>query len=421
MSILLDGNRREAQAHIEDALSHLKRGEGQSIIYEDHSSFLYAASMLLGSLNLSEELTTKEREHIVARSLLDMFRAKSTTVADFQHRATAKQRELIKLPKRKFHMLGAIAAAQSTSSRKPHFQARVAGCDVVIPRTFPKEANTAPWFLSGFGQVVMQPKTAFVPVWATVRARTEEHAGHQASAAIKAVLGCLNFALNYRRRFSVSGRPIPRNHLRLIKEQVLYREDWSRYEDVVYYEENFHEGRWLTDLDREFGKNRPGVPRILSRFADKVVGPLLFEAMQDYQEAGSYTDPALVHARLWSLLERLTHSHEEQARTTIRRAAFLSQNGDMRRRRLTQAARARHVFVHKNERHAFLEEISEDLRAWVEELLAYLLFEKHRFSDIDMFFRLLDAPTRKSELDKQLSVLRLAQRLLHPKGKGSTK
>src|SRR5262249_2318181 len=146
----------------------------------------------------SKNLTTREQEEIVTSPLLNMCKAGENSIERFESRAKAKQASLLRTPKRKFHLLTAVRAVSATGLPKGNvLSTRVGSVSVRFPRACPKKADLGPLRFSESETIDLQHSRPFVPVWATLQARDEVQAADQAIDAIKAVLGCINLALNY--------------------------------------------------------------------------------------------------------------------------------------------------------------------------------------------------------------------------------
>lgn len=409
MTIISPAKRKDAEARLADALGHLKRS-GDEVHYDSYFEFNISAGMLLAELNLSNAITAREREEIVAQTLLAMFRANENTIDKLEERIRTYQASKLKLPRKTYHLLASIRAKRPIPLPRGNLvAAKIDGVHVRFAEDYPKKARLKPYKI-GDHTVDLRGHPPFVPVWATVKARSELEAADRAMAVIKSMLGCVNFCLNHGAQRFHSGRRLPGNQVRLVGEQLIFRGDWSRFEDFFFYEEESeHPERWPVDLDRALSPNRKALDRMLARLNDKVFGKLLIEGMQDYQEALSHMDTALVHIRLWGLLERLTGSEDGESRTTIRRATFISREAEIRRRRLSQAAKARHAFVHRRVRAPFIDHVAEDLRYWVEEMLIYIFFVRRKFRDLDFFFKVLDAPWTAKDVERATAILRIAR------------
>ncbi|MCA0303634.1 MAG: hypothetical protein LCH95_14615 [Proteobacteria bacterium] len=409
MRIIPPQRKDEIQLRIDEALSALRR-DGEHIVFETHAEFLISASLLLNELSISRQTTDREKEKLVTQTLLAMRRRDKHTVDDFEVLLAEAQSALLKSPKSKFHFLASARAIPRLDGRAI-LTAKISGVRVQIGRRFPKRVETS--FRSGDVKIDLLAPAPVVPIWATVSARSELEAADKAVASIKAALGCINLLLNSHVERSHSGRPLPRNTVRLVGDQVVYRSDWSRFDNVFFYEEEAENPeRWPVDLARSLERNRKTLDQMLNRLNDPVLGSLLFEAIQDYHEALCRVDPALVHFRLWGLLERLTNSQADESRTTIKRASFLFSQTEVLRQRLRHVADARHKFVHQRARVPFLENLSDHLRKWSEEILLYLFLTRRRFPNLNFYFKLLDAPVSRTELERAMSVLRAAKTFL---------
>lgn len=411
VTIITPQKRGEVDARLAEALGHLKPSNGE-VAYDSYIEFNIAAAMLLAELNLSKAITAREREEIVAQTLIAMFRAEESSSVRLEQRLRTAQAAKLRLPRKTYHLLAAIRAKRPVILPNGHLlSSKVDGVHIRLAKDYPKAAKLKPYDI-GSHTVDMRAHTPYIPIWATVKARSEVEAADRAMAAIKAMLGCINFCLNHGVHRFHSGRKLPGNQIRLVGEQIVFRDDWSRFEDLFFYEEESeHPERWPVDLDKDLSRNRAALDRMLARLNDRVFGKLLIEAMQDYHEALCHVDTALVHIRLWGLLERLTGSEDGESKITIRRATFISRQAEIRRRRLTQAAKARHAFVHRRVRAPFIEQLCEDLRYWAEEMLMYIFFVKRKFRDLDFFFKLLDAPRNAREIERARSILRIAGEL----------
>ena len=403
-----------ALALIVEAHGYLRKGEGTHIIFDDHLSFELCASRLLSAVPLSKALSAEERGSLVERALLDTFRAGTATVKALEIQLKKHQSDLQKPSARQYHMLAYVGGKVNPTGARIIFSAPTGAATVRFVRTYPSRANTAPWLLSGFGPINLAPEVAQAPLWVTVEARTESQAWENALSAVSALLGCVNYCLNYGRQRIMSGRPIPRNSVRLMGVQVLYRYDWSRVENSAGFEENPYEETFPVEIDASIYKLRKPLRRMVKGMSGNVLGPLLFEAMQDYQEGLSHADDSLVHLRLWSLLERLTDTPKGDSTVTIRRGSFLAREMEAKRQRLKHAADTRNAFVHRRERTPFINAISHDLRFRVEAMLRFLFFAQHRFMYLDEFFQLLDSPRTASEIARKVRMLRHARTLIEP-------
>lgn len=411
MPIVKSARRQEVDARLADALACLKNVNGVTH-FESHADFILSASMLLKLLTLAPSITARESEGIVTRSLLNMFHDGESSIGAFEIRAQEMQTERLKQTRRTYHLLASVRANKKLLPTNGNFfTATIGPVQLRFARDFPKRAKVAPFHI-GSHKIDLRGSKPYVAVWATLKARSELEAADRAVEATKAALGCVNLVLNHNVQRSHSGRRLPRNTVRLVGEQIIYRSDWSRYDDHFFYEaESENPERWPVNLESDLAKILKPLERMFARLNDRVFGALLIEAMQDYHEALSNMDSAFVQARLWSLLERLTNTQADDSRSTIRRATFLSVAADEHRLRLKHFAQVRNEFVHRRVRAPFIDYLAENLRDWAEEMLIYLFFVKRKFRDLDFFFKLLDAPHSKREIERQLSVLRIANQL----------
>ena len=397
---------------IAEALRHIAKGDqGDEVRLLNDPAFMIGAGLVHEAAALSDQLIPAEQERVVVRSLLYMCRQDQTTVDHFYARARAMQSEILGARPRLFHILAyATGKVPNPGPNNILLETQVSEVAVRLVRKYPATADTTTWDLGGgYGPVALLPQgVPYVPIWASVDARSEEHAAFLAISAIQTALGCLNFCLNRGSRRYQSGPNLPVNQLRLAGEQVVYQSDWSRYEERIHYEEIVRRDPWPIDVEKKLEEGRPAIRRAFGRLSDPIFGPLLREAFQDYQEALTYTDQALVLARLWGLLERLTDSRPGEP-TTVRRASFLSNLAIYRRRTLSLSANARHAFVHRRERKPFISELSHDLRMWADFMLAFLCFTRRKFTDLDSFYRLLDAPISVPEIERQLRIYQMAK------------
>jgi hypothetical protein len=403
------------QLIVEAALSMLKRKDDGSVVFIGHGEFVRSSAEIYEQLSLSLELTPTERSRIVTAALIQMIKTGQTTAAQFEHLVREDHSRQLAKPKKRFFLLTSVTSRSKlqVAARRFILNEKVSGVSISIGNAFPTKANIQTWELSGVGKIQVLPKGHYLPLWAKVSARTEAQAAEQALPAINALLASINLFLNFRVQRFRSGRVQPFNEVRLGPDQVVYRSDWSRHEDRIYYEPYFQPPTFPITLEDELPRFEKDLRVVVRKLNDKVFGQFLMEAMQDYQDALTHLEPSLTHAKLWSLLERLTGAPSSgSAKETIRRAIFISRLTDHRRRRLNQAASVRNAYVHRRQHSPFVDEIAEDLRTWVEEMLFWIIFTRRKFKSLDMFFGLLDLPTDLRSLEQRASLIRVAKDIL---------
>lgn len=243
---------------------------------------------------------------------------------------------------------------------------------------YPRSEEFAIQAAAGYFPADLPPGSTAVRI--SVRARSERAAGFCALEALDLLLGVWN--LLYGPGRLGFGDWIPLSSVRVGPFHTLHEPGGKRLQAHWWYQPNFKPPPRLPDLSehwRRFSKAEGSIRRALTRRRDRAQ---LEEALRAYASALDAPDPESAFIKLWSVLESLTSGGARLSQDDIqRRTVFLSpSNDEFWGRELEFLRDRRNRLAHRLSSDDSVDPtISlQQLRAWVNALLRYHLFEAPR-------------------------------------------
>jgi hypothetical protein len=177
---------------------------------------------------------------------------------------------------------------------------------------------------------------------------------------------------------------------------------------------------WYTPLIRGVGPERIGqhytALREFERLVRKRIARCTFheqleEFLIRYVRALDESDLTTSFLRLWALLEEITDTSKTSYGVTVKRASFVFDNPQYSRILLEYLRDQRNRIVHKGSQADDAEQLTYELKRFVEALLRFLLSQSNRFTNLQAFCSLLDLPPDANLLRERIRQHELAYRL----------
>lgn len=253
----------------------------------------------------------------------------------------------------------------------------------------------------------------YTDILVTVKARSPFEGAQRALDAIDLARATWNLALNRGKSWRISsGRPRPVNDILLCPFHTMHNEDGSLATESWWYDPSYSgPAQPFTDrakIDRLFAFSKNLRTRIYqSTYADELAGSLV-----RYVRALDSADLNDAFLRLWSVLEFLTDSTFDPYKVAVRRAAFMFADRDYSVQVLTHLTNHRNRSVHVGTDTDEIESLVYLLKRYVDALLMFHIGNTYKFESRTAAAQFMDLPSRKSQIDKRIRMLRNARKFI---------
>jgi hypothetical protein len=116
--------------------------------------------------------------------------------------------------------------------------------------------------------------------------------------------------------------------------------------------------------------------------------------------------------KLWSVLEYLTATTQPPAKTTLRRALFLSRNDQIDQQVLTHLMNFRHGAVHRGEESEYVTTLARQLRFFVSRQIVLPIDVSPKLRSMGEIAELLDLPADLAVIRRRSELQDIARGLL---------
>jgi Apea-like HEPN len=204
----------------------------------------------------------------------------------------------------------------------------------------------------------------------------------------------------------------PINAVRLGSQHTLHPSSGDQGASAIWFEPNFAVASICRFAEPDVVKKKARLA--LQGISKSPYGERLISALVRFVRALDERDPNVAFIRLWSALESLTTPDLADYEKTVRRCAFLFQNGEYHRQLLEHLREYRNSYVHAGEDSDLARTHCFQLQLYFVHLIWFHLVNAKTFRSLDEANRFLDSPTDRVELERRLKLARKALRFTEP-------
>jgi hypothetical protein len=250
--------------------------------------------------------------------------------------------------------------------------------------------------------------------WVTVPAsgRTWREAGDAGIEAVDLLRGIWNLRLTFQRWTISSHARGPINDIVLGPVHTVHNPNGQPAAGEFYYQPEYRKPHKVYDLSKGHDKLRQFQRRVMRQINRSKIGPFLRRSLIRYARAQDEADLDDCFLNLWSLLEALTCTPRAAYDMTVHRAASVWSDPAFPVQELTHLRSWRNRSVHLSESSDDRETRAYQLKSYVDQMLAFLIFNRNsRRQSLEETMQLLDMPHDAEELKRKLNLYRKALRL----------
>lgn len=367
--------------------------------------------LLDGMLALNDSIPQIDRRRLITEGIDAASRAQALTAAGLLRHISGREAEYLRQPLRKFHLLTAVSIAGAASI--PRYRLRGASISFGGRTGGTAQKARSRLVRDARHSIVADPPTTYMPVVATIEARTPSEAGTRALDAVDLVRSLWNLALNRRKHWRRSfARGAPVNEVFLAPIHSVHEPGGALASDSWWFDPAYIGPAPLLS-DQAKVSSMLAFTAKARRYRAKLRYAAAWEgAALRYGRALDSHDLSDAFLRLWGVLETLTESTSAPAAVTIKRSAFLFSDRDRANMVLSHLAGFRNRFVHFGAESDEIEGLLFLLKRYVEAMLIFHLEFPHRFTSVGEACEFLDLPSTKQAIAKRLRLLKLASKFV---------
>ena len=359
--------------------------------------------LLLPLFEMDKTLTPQEQAGIISEGFTTLRRANTKDFATFVNILNTKVSAIMAMPEVTFYLTTTISYRRNTVNQT--FTKHVNRSTISICRQYPRKLVAKEWH-SSLGTVRQGEPNSYACLYARIKARTRSQAASAMFADVELLLACLNLAYEIGRTVFSTASAKPFNTVRLGKFHQVHIGDGSVDKSTVWYDLEYQEEKNLRSFAEHEVKLRKHVAYFFSCLERSKLRDITEVGLRQYHGALNMLDRQLCLTRLWAALEKLMQS-EANSETTAKRASFFSRMQEYRKDRLIHIARMRNNYVHAGTEISLVDNLVDDLRAYVAQIIRAMVFSELRCMSKDDFIQMLNLPADPKLMKEKIAIVRM--------------
>ena len=367
-------------------------------------------TVLQSIVDFSSSVPSSVRRGIVYRATFSAAESGKVTANALIREMSKLENEYEKRAKDRFVLATSISVKDLAALSKTE----ISGCRITFNRYLPAKFDPAAIADMAEEYIIGNLPTRYSVARVSVQARSEDEAFERALDAVDLLRGVWNLYFNRRSLLrSSSGRRKPVNEILLGPVHTLHRPHGKLVSDrAFWYEEDYVGPVQSQGLANSWPLLKKFERRIRRKLTQHNYRQDVEDAIRRYGRALDSRDWNTAFLRLWSLLETLTSTLENDShKTTVKRALFLQRDRRYHGQVLNHLRNNRNKAVHLGQEAAEVETLLYQVKRYVEALLLFHIFNIYNFSTIKDSARFLDLPPDVSELQAVIRTLEEKVRL----------
>jgi hypothetical protein len=399
-------------AKITDKLEAIKSVDNSGkVSFSDFGSFIKFneyVSILCNILQIHSEIPEGEKKKILLQAINASAKTATINRANIERELNPLIITFLKKPFQKFVLYTSISLERFSGLKNVKIG------DVTIrfdDRALNKFKKGAQQQLKNARHLLhFDPPKNYLPIRASILSRSPLAAFNNALDAIYLLRGIWNLALNQERWRVSFGLLKPLNAIVLGPIHTIHQMSGEVASDLWWYDPEYIKPVMLYDI----AKNLPAVYQFEKRIRNSLrqlkYRDTIEWAFREYARALYHRNWHTAFLALWPVLEVLTNSGGDNYKVTIRRASFIFKEPDLHREILNHLRESRNAFVHSNKNSDDIEQLTQQLKRYIEALLRFHLNIGRSFVSIKEATEFLDLPIDIINLSKKIRLSQLAKR-----------
>jgi len=246
----------------------------------------------------------------------------------------------------------------------------------------------------------------------TSKGRTAHEAGEDALEKLEILRALWNYLLNQKFSIRISygmGRQYI-NKILLGPIHTLHQINPHKEVQSYWFEPVFQKTNKLFEMDGKFNELQTSYNKIRKMINKLPYSDVIYKSLINYSKALDNLDYSTGYLQLWSVLESLTDTGNQNYETTIRRASFIYKDSEIMTQILNVLRLQRNKIVHINESSYQIEYYLFELKNSVELLLRFHYAKGIKCKDIHEASRILDLPRSTDVINEQIKIRNYAKR-----------
>lgn len=379
------------------------------VSYVGQNIQLYEEYMLVlsGFVNVSEDIPDFVLHGALRVSASNFQKKETQAVEDFVVLVRTEIAKYQRHPKKKFYLVTSLSLKIESSYIRTLHETRIS-----ILKNLPKKFELDITKLQIYQPEDFRP-TGYTYIVLSGYARSPKEAGERLSKELDFYRSLLNFFYNINRYTIFSGELRPYNPILTGKYQVLFNDDGKQCNDHWWYVPD-----WVKVSFPKSFENRESFDFLVKKISSLSKAPKLYpvikEGLLQYNSALDHKDRDLMVEKLWLPMEILTGTsgrNDSKDRTIERAISILTKDKDRHRMVLRRAMELRNRFVHAGVGYQLADEVARAMRARVEALLSFLIFNAQLFSTKEELVNFFDYLRDEKSYDKLIRIQKLMKKL----------
>ena len=356
-------------------------------------------------------LTRSEQLHLLKRAVIEHRRTdKSADLARFMEILGKAERKILKVLPEKFFLITLVSFPREKITKL--FKFKIDNVYISISRDFPASLNVQPFYFGGFGDIDPNEPRHLACLTAATTAKSRHQAAEAIFRTLDLFLGLVNFGILSGMIITKTGRIVPKAEILLGPNQVIYSADKSPFKDEIWYQPIKYDYRSGYSPIQNFSEFFLSVKLQIKKISNSNFEEILKRSISRYYSATAKIDRHDMLIEFWGILEILTGSEKSPADVAIKRATSLSSDPWLRQRSLERASMARNRYVHVGTQDSAIEDVVDELKNYVEQMIKFLMSNKFKLKSFEEFCRFLDLPSNKKALNDQVRIRKLKRQML---------
>ncbi len=391
------------QKLLADGLEKQKQNKNDGSVQFNGIDFEDYATVLLTSINFREEIPDSEKRRIVIKAIFNAGKSGVLTPQSIMKEISKLESAYIKSSSKEYVLVTDI----SLKNLKTPSRLKVDDSVLIFTNHPPSIFNRKGVYEWAKYKFHSPLPVSYLPLRVKVKAKSESQAGTLALDTINYLRGIWNLFYN-RKKYSriSSGKMEPINEIMLGPFHTLHRPNGKIYGTLHWYDPNYIEPIKCKDLQNSFNSLKKFEISVRRKVIHSPYQEFIKNGFVRYARALDERDYTITFMKLWSLLEYLTITQNENYKVTCRRAAFIYSNRDFHYQILNHLRENRNQAVHNDEMNDQMETLVYQLMRHVNDLLIFHISNSRHFKSLDDVEIFLDLTADPLLLTNRINLFR---------------